>query len=159
MFHRWAALLLVLALCAMTPKNAAGQTQVQPRGQSAKGRLGPNYPNPFNPETNFPFTVGDYPICSEGSRLYTVSLQIHNMLMVPVATAKLKGSGTTSITAVPSGLQGAFLRNLKLACGQYEGHWSGFLDGSGKEAASGTYIARLIVDGKLAAVLRIFNSK
>ena len=25
MFHRWAALVLVLALCAMSPKNAAGQ--------------------------------------------------------------------------------------------------------------------------------------
>ena len=36
MFHRWAALLLVLALCAMSPKTAAGQATAQPpRGQKS----------------------------------------------------------------------------------------------------------------------------
>ena len=59
MFHRWAALVLVLALWAMSPKNAAGQgNTATPRGHGA-GALGNPYPNPFNPEAHIPFTVGD----------------------------------------------------------------------------------------------------
>src|SRR6185503_18805362 len=136
MFHRWAALLLVLALCAMTPKNAAGQSQQPPRGQSAKGSLGRNYPNPFNPETSFPLDVGDYPTCADGGRQYNVTLQVYNVLMMPVATPVLKGSGPTSVTPVPSGLAGRPLFNLKLPCGRYEGFWKMKMDGSGKEAPS-----------------------
>ena len=55
MFHRWAALLLVLALCAMSPKTAAGQSKSKPRGQGASG-LG-SYPNPFNPVTNIYYNL------------------------------------------------------------------------------------------------------
>ena len=57
MFHRWAALVLVLALCAMTPKHAAGQhTQQSPREHSA-GAFVKAYPNPFNPQVFIPFTT------------------------------------------------------------------------------------------------------
>ena len=62
MFHRWAAPLLVLALCSMTAKNAAGQ-ETKPREQGAKGTLGRNSPNPFNPDTKIRFSVD----CSGGS--------------------------------------------------------------------------------------------
>ena len=62
MYHRWAALALVLALCAVPTKQAAGQQAQQPRGRKL-GVLGQNYPNPFNPETRFPFRI----LCEEGS--------------------------------------------------------------------------------------------
>lgn len=157
MFHRWAALLLVLALCAMSPKTAAGQQQV-PRGQSAKGKLGKNYPNPLNPETFWQFSVGD-DACVAGSEQHVVSLQLYNALMQPVAVAVLQGPGINSVTALPGGVQGQRLANLKLPCGAFQAYWNGRLDGSGKEAPSGVYVARLIVDNQLVGTHKIFVSK
>ena len=98
MFHRWAALLLVLALCAMSPKTAAGQSQSKPRGQGASG-LG-SYPNPFNPEAFFPFDVR-VDECTDGSRQHVVTLKIYNVLMQPIATPTLRAS-STSTTPVSS---------------------------------------------------------
>jgi len=69
MFHRWAALLLVLALCAMSPKTAAGQSKSKPRGQGASG-LG-SYPNPFNPKTIINFQL---------SMFSSLSLKIYDVL-------------------------------------------------------------------------------
>ena len=61
MYHRWAALTLVLALWCLTPKSASGQSVSQPEQQQPRGRksgsLGQNYPNPFNPETRIPFGI------------------------------------------------------------------------------------------------------
>jgi hypothetical protein len=158
MFHRWAALLLVLALCAMSPKNAAGQSQQTPRGQSAQGKLGKNYPNPFNPETFWQFSVGDDG-CKDVGRSYSVTLKIYNILGTPVATAVLRGPGATATTAVTSAIRGLPLSNLTLGCGAYEAFWSGRLDGSGKEAASGVYLARLFVNNKIIDTQKIFISK
>lgn len=158
MFHRWAALLLVLALCAISPKTAAGQSQQVPREQGARGRLGQNYPNPFNPETFIPFGVADG-VCTDGSQQHVVTLKLYNVLGQPVATAVLNGAGRTSTTSIPSGLTGAPLSNLRLGCGLYEAYWSGKLDGSGKEAPSGTYLVRLFIDNKVAGTSKIFNSK
>jgi len=155
MFHRWAALLLVLALCAMTPKNAAGQSQQPPRGQSARGFK--NYPNPFNPETNYTLPIGPDG-CNDLGRQYVVSVYVYNVLMQPVATPVLKGASPLATTPIPPGLQGRPISNLKLSCGIYEGYWSGKLE-NGREAPSGVYIARLIVDGKVAATLKSFLSK
>jgi hypothetical protein len=152
MFHRWAALVLVLALCAITPKTAAGQVVKKPREQS--GGLGKNYPNPFNPETSIPFVVDS---CLDGSRQHRVTLRIVNVLSVPVATFVLRAE-PTSITPVPAGLVGAPISNLQLGCGVYKGFWSGFLP-NGKEAPSGVYLAQLFVDGKPAGTQRMFNSK
>ena len=71
MFHRWAALVLVLALCAFTPKHAAGQqsTTTQPRERGA-GSLGKAFPNPINPETHIHFAIGE---CSLGAILVAQS--------------------------------------------------------------------------------------
>jgi hypothetical protein len=156
MFHRWAALLLVLALCAMSPKTAAGQSQSKPRGQGASG-LG-SYPNPFNPETFFSVRV--YPdVCMDGSQQHVVSVRIYNVLMQPVATPTLKGSGKGAVTPVPPGAAGSLLSNLKLGCGEYEAYWSGKLDGSGREAPSGVYLALLVIDNEKPLIRRIFLSK
>jgi len=157
MFHRWAALVLVLALCAMTPKNAAGQTQSEKPREPSAGKLKRNFPNPINPETRFEFDVGT-DACIGTSEQHVVSLHIFNPLSVQVATPILEGVQSSSITPIPDALK-APLRNLRLRCGHYVGYWSGKLDGSGKEAASGPYIAALIVDGKLANAIKIFVSK
>ena len=146
MFHRWAALLLVLALCAMTPKNAAGQTQ-RPRGQSA-GSLGKNFPNPFNPETFIRFAVDTTGGCIDGSRQHVVTLRVVNTLSRTVAHFVVR-SDPNATTSVSSSLAGQRLDNLKLGCGKYLGWWSGNLP-NGQEAPSGIYAAQLFIDGKPA---------
>ena len=156
MFHRWAALVLVLALCAMSPKNAAGQTQSSKPREPGAGKLGRNYPNPFNPATSFTFDV-DPDVCTDGSQQHVVTLQIYNLLMVPVAVPVLQVQ-STSTTSVPSELVGQPLRNLRLGCGHYIGFWNGNLS-NGKEAPSGPFVARLFVDKKLAGTIQIFNGK
>jgi hypothetical protein len=159
MFHRWAALVLVLALCAMSPKNAAGQTQSQqpPRGHSA-GSLGRNSPNPFNPETTIPFGV-DTETCTDGSQQHLVTLRILNMLGQVVAYFQFRGPANTSATSTSGVVNGQPLLNVKMGCGNYRAYWSGNLP-NGKEAASGTYIVQLLIDGKLGAPpTRMYNSK
>jgi hypothetical protein len=154
MFHRWAALLLVLALCAMSPKNAAGQ-QSKPRGQGASG-FG-NYPNPFNPETFFTVPV-HADECTDGSQQHVVTLKIYNVLMQPIATPTLRVSAT-SVTPVPSGANSQSITSLRLGCGWYEAYWNGKMEGTGKEAPSGVYIASLIIDREKPQIRRIFLSK
>src|SRR5438552_17285294 len=101
MFHRWAALVLVLALCAMTPRQAAGQTQSQqPRGH--KGGIGQNYPNPFNPVTFIPFTVCDTDVVTgeikDDGQQHAVTVEILNVLAQQVATPVVQGAQRGSTT-------------------------------------------------------------
>lgn len=155
MYHRWAALVLVLALCAMTPKYAAGQQAQSPRGPGA-GKLGRNYPNPFNPDTKIPFTVE----CSGNTtESHVVTMRILNILAQPVVTPILLGPAANSTTSASSSLNGSRLSNLRLACGAYEALWKGKVDGDGREAASGTYIVQLFVDNKYSGSLRIYYRK
>jgi hypothetical protein len=159
MFHRWAALVLVLALCAMSPKNAAGQTQL-PRGPGA-GKLGRPYPNPFNPEVFIPFTVSESDgNCTDGRQLHVVNVRILNILAEQVAVPTLQGPGINSTTSTTNVVGGTPLSNLKLGCGAYLAYWNGFM-ANGKEASSGMYVIQFFVDGKLGpdGVKRIFNKK
>ena len=160
MFHRWAAPLLVLALCAMSPKNAAGQTKSKsPRGHSA-GSIGKNFPNPFNPTTTIPFAVGDTAdACANDRQTYEVSLQILNILSQQVANPILAGTATASSTTPSSPLDGARIAKLRLGCGAYNGFWDGKVQNTQREAASGVYIVLLFVDGQLAFSKRIYNGK
>jgi len=135
MYHRWAALALVLALWSLSPKSAAGQSasqpEQQPRGRKA-GTLGQNYPNPFNPETFIPFSL----ICGEGGGSErVVSLRVYNVLAQLVAIPRVQGSDLP-------------LSNVKLACGPYVAWWDGKVLNTGREAASGVYIYKLEVDGQ-----------
>jgi hypothetical protein len=157
MFHRWAALVLVLALCAITPKNAAGQTQSQkPRGHSAGG-IGANSPNPFNPDTYIPFTVGDES-CTGVSEQHVVTMRILNVLAQPVVVPQMWGStGTTA--AISESLHGLPLTNVTLGCGTYKAYWNGRLTGSGREASSGVYAVQLFIDGQLIGTSKIFYAK
>lgn len=157
MFHRWAAPVLVLALCAMTPKHAAGQSTQQPRGHGAGG-LGHNYPNPFNPQTFIPFTVGDTSAnCANDRQQHVVSVRILNILAQQVAVPVLYSNGTTTNTGSADGQTP--LSNVTLSCGAYTAFWNGNLQGTQKEAASGMYIVQLFIDNQPAGMIRIFNRK
>ena len=138
MFHRWAALLLVLALCAMSPKTAAGQSQPQPRGQKSVRKP---YPNPFNPDIKIPFPVEPDGGCVDSSRANVVAVRISNILSQEVAVPILANlPGVT--TSVPPSLVGASLSNVKLVCGDYEAYWDGYVKGTKKEAAEEALAAR-----------------
>ena len=138
MYHRWAALTLVLALWCLAPESAAGQSatadQQQPRGRKA-GTLGQNYPNPVNPETHIPFSLA----CVEGAGSgYVVSVRIYNVLAQLVAIPVLQEGGEV-------------LENITLPCGEYVGYWDGKVRRTGRDATSGTYIYELVVDGERTA--------
>lgn len=138
MYHRWAALTLVLALWCLAPESAAGQSapadQLQPRGRKA-GTLGQNYPNPVNPETHIPFSL----TCVEGSSAdFVVSVRIYNVLAQLVAVPVLQESGEP-------------VENISLPCGDYIGFWDGKMRKTGREAPAGIYIYELVVDGERTA--------
>ena len=142
MYHRWAALALVLALWSLSPKSAAGQSASQPEQQQPRGRkagtLGQNYPNPFNPETFIPFSL----TCDGGGSEHVVSLRVYNVLAQLVAVPRLQGGNGD----VPGGqkLDG----HVVLPCGEYTAWWNGNYLDSDREVASGVYIYRLEVDGR-----------
>ena len=158
MFHRWAALVLVLALWAMKPKNAAGQgTTKPPRGHGA-GALGKAYPNPFNPEIHIPFTVGDSS-CKDVGEQHEVTIQIKNVLAQLVAIPVLEGvTNAVSSSTLSLGSQTPVSR-LRLACGNYSAFWSGNVQNTNKEAASGVYLVVISIDGRVVDTKRIFNRK
>lgn len=140
MKHLWAA--VALALGALVPASAAAQGTTSPppaRERTTEFELGQNYPNPFNPSTTIPFTVGDYPACSESGRDYRVSLQIYNILAQLIAVPVLDGSGG-----------GQPASNASLRCGRYTAYWDGRTMDGGSEVPSGVYLYRLVVDGKPA---------
>jgi hypothetical protein len=164
MKHGWAALAVVLALGALVPKRAVAQQdtsqsqkvkarptaprqatekpvetpkQGAPRTpeRSAKFELGRNYPNPFNPSTTIPFTLGDYPQCTDAGKEYRVTLRIFNVLAQEVAVPILQGQG------VP-------LRGLTLRCGTFAAYWNGKYRNSDQSVASGVYVYTLEVNGR-----------
>ncbi|UCH85435.1 MAG: immune inhibitor A, partial [Candidatus Latescibacterota bacterium] len=85
-------------------------------------RLGPNYPNPFNPTTRIPYTVG----AIDGSdRPVRVHLGIYNV----------------------AGERIASVVDRELAPGVYEAVWNGKTD-LGRLVPSGVYFARLNIAGE-----------
>ena len=139
MYHRWAALALVLALWCLAPESAAGQAvsppeQQQPRGRKT-GTLGQNFPNPVSSETNIPFSLA----CVEGAGgEYVVSVRIYNVLAQLVAIPVMQGHEE-------------LVDNVKLPCGDYVAYWDGKVRPAGRPAAPGTYIYELVVDGDRSA--------
>jgi hypothetical protein len=131
MQFRWAALALVLALCAVTPKPAAGQQDSQPRGRKL-GTLGPNTPNPFTPDTYLPFSIDD---CNGPNGQRSVTLRIYNVLAQLVSVPTLRGADRPLV-------------NLRLSCGNYEGYWDGRVGRHGAQAAAGVYVYELVIDGQ-----------
>lgn len=146
MFHRWAALGIVLALWAMTPKNAAGQgTTKSPRGPGA-GAIGIPYPNPSNPDFHIPFVVGDSN-CTDVGVQHEVTIQIKNVLAQTVAIPLLESAPLGSVGQTSFGGSTPVDR-VRLVCGRYSAYWNGRLMGTTKEAPSATYLILILIDGK-----------
>ncbi len=153
MLNRWAALALALALCAFTPKYAAGQSSQPPRGRKL-GALEQNYPNPFNPETFIKFTIGDS-TCSDGGKPHTVSLRIYNILAQLVAVPILQGGSSTSGAGASTGRP---IQGLSLTCGQYTAYWDGKIMNTDREVPSGVYVYELVIDGQ-RFMRKMFSAK
>jgi hypothetical protein len=156
MFHRWPALVLVLVVSAMMPKQAAGQQGQSPQKPSA-GKFGRSWPNPFNPVVRTNFSIGSGS-CAPGET-HAVTVRILNILAQPVAIPVLYGPSANSTSGASSSMNGSPISNLRLECGDYVSFWDNKVDGGSREAASGTYILQLIVDGKLANSTRIYYRK
>jgi len=156
MFHRWPALVLALVGLAMKPKQAGGQQGQSPQKPSA-GKFGRSFPNPFNPDVRTNFTVGSG-TCAPGET-HAVTVRILNILAQPVVTPVLFGPSANSTSSASSSMNGSPISNLRLECGDYVSYWSGKVEGGSREAASGTYIVQLLIDGKLVNSTRIFYRK
>ena len=134
---RWGALGIVLVLSALMPSVLTAQGNPDPGRNRKPGVLKQNFPNPFNPETRIPFSIGDEK-CEDPGRLHKVSLRIYNILSQLVAIPVLQG-GTQG---------GVRLVNLSLTCGDYVAYWDGKLMDTKKEVASGVYLYELRVDAQ-----------
>lgn len=154
---RWAApCLLVLALGALVPAVSFAQGTTQTPDSTVRkrpsGGLDQNYPNPFNPETRIPFSVGDVPACTESGRSHRTTLKVYNLLAqqvaVPILLAEGGGRGG-----------GSHIENLELECGRYVAYWDGMYQGTNRQVASGLYIARLEIDGKVTGVKKMLVTK
>ena len=143
MKHLWRALVLVLVLSAFMPGRSGAQATSTPAGQHGTGlALGQNYPNPFTQDTRIPFVVGDAQGCTDTGRVHRVTLRIYNLLAQLVAVPVLQsGSG--------NGAGGEPVENLLLTCSQYTAYWDGKYSQTGEDVASGIYLFKLEVDGKV----------
>jgi hypothetical protein len=138
---RWAALAVVLALGSILPSRADAQSQATPPPPAeSAGKLGQNFPNPFNPETTIPFALGDPPACTDPSARYRVSLRIYNVLAQLVAVPVMMGGGPD--------VAGRKLENLELTCGEFTAFWNGKYLDTNQDVASGVYLYRLEVNGR-----------
>jgi hypothetical protein len=146
MKHLWRALYIVLALSAFMPGRSAAQgTSPQPgRGQGAGFELKQNYPNPVTQDTRIPFAISDGQGCTDSGRQHRVSLRIYNLLAQLVAVPVLQGG-------VGNAAGGEPLENLLLTCSTepYIAYWNGKASPTGEDVASGIYLFRLEVDGKV----------
>ena len=135
-YYAW--VMLSLGLLVLTPAGLSAQQQEE-RAPPDSVALGRNYPNPFNPETTIPFSLEEGRFA--GGRRPVVTLKIYNVLAQVVAVPILQGSGEP-------------LENLALewnGTGQYSAYWDGTYLDSGQVAASGVYVYRLVVDGRVIA--------
>ena len=144
MKHLWRALLVVLVLGAFMPSRSAAQGSLPQTGggQGAGLRLDQNYPNPVTQDTRIQFAIGDAQACTDSGRQHRVSLRIYNLLAQQVAVPVLQGGFGNAAGGEP-------LESLQLTCGVYLAYWDGKYSQTGNDVASGIYLFRLEVDGKV----------
>ncbi|HEY0528783.1 MAG TPA: T9SS type A sorting domain-containing protein [Gemmatimonadaceae bacterium] len=144
MKHLWRALFVVLVLSAFMPGRSAAQGTFPQTGggQGAGLQLGQNYPNPVTQDTRIRFVVGDAQGCSDSGRQHHVSLRIYNLLAQLVAVPVLQGG-------VGNAAGGEPLDDVALTCSEYTAYWDGKYSQTGEDVASGIYLYRLEVDGKV----------
>jgi len=117
-------------------------------GQENGFQLGQNFPNPFNPETTIPFTLGE-DVFVDG-RPAVVSIRIFNILTQLVAHPVALGH--------PSG-EGVLVDQLEYTQpGRYEAFWDG-TDQMGRQVASGIYLMQLSVNGLKPLTLKMYVMK
>ena len=133
MYQRWAALCLVLGLCAGLAGKSAGQQDTTQARNQKKGTLGQNYPNPFRAETRLPFSINE---CTSADHQAFVTLRVYNVLAQVVATPLLEESGKPVL-------------NVALPCGAtYVAVWDGRVNNGRRASPSGVYVFQLLVNGK-----------
>lgn len=144
MKHLWRALFVVLVLGAFMPSRSAAQgaSSQTGGGQGAGLQLGQNFPNPVNQDTRIRFVIADAQDCTDSGRQHRVSLRIYNLLAQQVAVPVLQG-GVGNVAG------GEPLESLLLTCGEYIVYWDGKYSQTGEDVASGIYLYRLEVDGKV----------
>ena len=86
--------------------------------------------------------IADAQGCAESGRLHRVSLRVYNLLAQLVAVPVLQGGAGNAAGGEP-------LENLLLTCSEYEAYWNGKYSQTGEDVASGIYLWRLEVDGKV----------
>jgi len=91
---------------------------------------------------------------------HEVTIQIKNVLAQVVAIPVLEGV-TSAVSSSTMSLGGTTpISRLRLVCGNYTAFWSGNVQGTNKEAASGIYLVVITVDGvRQPGAMRIFNRK
>jgi hypothetical protein len=133
---------LVLLLAAgVAPIDLRAQEAGPPSTTRERGfRLQQNHPNPFNPVTRIPFTLGEE-VFVDGRAV--VSVRIFNVLQQLVAVPKALDH--------PRG-DGVLVDRLEYTePGDYSVFWDG-MDRNGRKVASGMYIAQLEVNGQRATI-------
>lgn len=128
-------LLLALGVFAV-PAYAQDSGGGRPPSEREKGfRLQQNWPNPFNPETKFPFELTAN--LFEGDRPVRVTIQIYNVLQQLVASPVALNHAEGEREVV----------NLEYTTpGLYEAYWQG-KDKNGQKVASGVYYVVMRVGG------------
>jgi len=138
------AVVLLLMLLVM-PSGAEAQ---QAGSDRARSRLEPNWPNPFNPDTKFAFTLVDSDFV--GGRPVVVTMRIRNVL--------------GEIVAIPEALQHPEggrpqVMNLQYSTpGRKEAWWGGY-NLRGQKVASGPYVLELIINGERQPPMTIVVAK
>ncbi len=157
MKQRWAAVWAAVVLSASIPGIVQAQQQetqggAEPKRERVSGsELRQNSPNPFTTETKIPFTVGDYPKCSDPNRVYRVSLRIYNILSQLVAVPVMQGGSGNVADGTP-------LQNVELTCGQYTAYWDAKHIKTKETVAPGIYIYLYEVD-KRPLTLKMIKGK
>jgi hypothetical protein len=114
-------------------------------GRDRGSRLGPNYPNPFNPETYIPFTLVQEDF--QGGRPAVVTIKIYSVLLELVAHP----------TAI--GRAGEEVNKLEYTdVGKHTAFWNGF-DRRGRKVGSGVYIVQLEINGRNVSSQKILVTK
>jgi len=131
--------LLILLLVAGSPSPPAARAQeggpLTPQVDAPQFGLEQNYPNPVNPETWIPFTLGEPLFESRDSAV--VSMRIFNVLRQLVAVPEAVDH--------PAG-EGVRVLNLTYtAPGRHIAYWDG-TDVNGRRVPSGVYYCQLVVD-------------
>ena len=139
---------LLLLLCSTQTLSAQDVGRGMQSGQANGIQLGRNYPNPFNPETTIPFTLGE-DLFVDG-RPAVVTIRIFNILTQLVAHPVALGH--------PGG-QGVVVDQLEYTQpGVYEAFWDG-TDQMGRQVASGIYLMQLTVQGFRPVTRKIIVTK